>query len=988
MADVVAAENLKIPVVIGNGGYLVFFDNVRVDQFVTDYSVNMGVDVGIGSATINMVYVPDFDKRIHEQGPNYTVIDGATYMNGGLDDGIENMTNVRIFVKNIFNGKYVQIFGGNITGKSTTISGGQKKLSFQAQDFMYWLTRTVCPIAVPFDGSLSTGDRLKWKAQGIKLDSVSKVHTSADVTFKGKTLSQTWQEISNQTLKSNGLYYGDDTVSKWDDALSRVVVMGDIDENLRKIEVIDFVITSSITSVDSTYVMINNILKSLMFEFYQDRDETIRIKPPFWNEHVLKNHVIDPALILSYTESSNFSQMYTRTIATGALDEWHSDENASERTISLITPVVAVTSGGTESNTGCLVSISASTAAGGASAGSDIAQGAVAIALQQVGKPYIWGTEGPSSYDCSGLIDYVYRQAGYVGFGGERQTTYTLINKGREVQNLEDVIPGDIILPSDHHVYMAISKTEIVEAQQSGTNVLTRAMPSSFWHIRRLVESDGVANIMQSKVEVAPDSVGEDTLLQPTYLEKKFGPLIYECSQPLIKFSTANVVAGGGYWASSNHGSAYWALAKYARYMINYLNSSVTVASVQTMAMPWIRPGFNVWIDPVRVNKIFYVNSVNHYGNASGNYTSLNMSFGRRKDDFVNNANSVGGLKPGKSDDIFVNTLLVTPTSFGEACNYAEVSTKVKGFYSATKTTTQEVLSNDPYFEYFYSNKSAGTAYAQAISEPVTTTSSSGGSSISNAPTLDRLLKVTSPMLQGEDVTSAQNLLNNAGYSPGNIDGWYGPQTQSAVMSYQTDNSLSVDGQIGPLTWAKLTSSTGGGSTSASSGSGGGYGAGTVHVSSIGLCVRTGPGTNFGQIGSLWDGDTVQIIAENDGWYNIVWNGADAWSSANYITKTSEPASAIASPTDTPPITSQYSSSSSTADLGSDMTIEEVQLKLNQKYALCTSGASQNKTVSDRIVRLATTVKRANDLISSVSIGRYADAPFAVNTGFSNSGKL
>jgi NlpC/P60 family len=37
---------------------------------------------------------------------------------------------------------------------------------------------------------------------------------------------------------------------------------------------------------------------------------------------------------------------------------------------------------------------------------------AVRFALAQLGKPYRWGAEGPRSFDCSGLVQTVYRAAG------------------------------------------------------------------------------------------------------------------------------------------------------------------------------------------------------------------------------------------------------------------------------------------------------------------------------------------------------------------------------------------------------------------------------------------------------------------------------------------------------------------------------------------------------------------------------------------------
>jgi hypothetical protein len=36
----------------------------------------------------------------------------------------------------------------------------------------------------------------------------------------------------------------------------------------------------------------------------------------------------------------------------------------------------------------------------------------VDVAARQIGKPYVWGAEGPSSFDCSGLTQYAYSEVG------------------------------------------------------------------------------------------------------------------------------------------------------------------------------------------------------------------------------------------------------------------------------------------------------------------------------------------------------------------------------------------------------------------------------------------------------------------------------------------------------------------------------------------------------------------------------------------------
>ncbi len=56
----------------------------------------------------------------------------------------------------------------------------------------------------------------------------------------------------------------------------------------------------------------------------------------------------------------------------------------------------------------------------------------------------------------------------------------------------------------------------------------------------------------------------------------------------------------------------------------------------------------------------------------------------------------------------------------------------------------------------------------------------------------------------GPDVAEAQCLLRRAGFSPGGIDGIFGPLTERAVKRLQKRAGLVVDGIIGPHTWKAL----------------------------------------------------------------------------------------------------------------------------------------------------------------------------------------
>lgn len=64
-------------------------------------------------------------------------------------------------------------------------------------------------------------------------------------------------------------------------------------------------------------------------------------------------------------------------------------------------------------------------------------------ALAQLGKPYVWGAEGPNGFDCSGFVYYCLRQAGY---DVDRATAdmYSRFKKWKYVDK-DDLQPGDLM---------------------------------------------------------------------------------------------------------------------------------------------------------------------------------------------------------------------------------------------------------------------------------------------------------------------------------------------------------------------------------------------------------------------------------------------------------------------------------------------------------------------------------------------------------------
>lgn len=91
---------------------------------------------------------------------------------------------------------------------------------------------------------------------------------------------------------------------------------------------------------------------------------------------------------------------------------------------------------------------------------------AVRAALSRLGRPYVWGATGPDRFDCSGLTQWAYRQAGVP----LSRTTYTQIHEGIAVPRSQ-IRAGDLVFPSVGHVQLAIGGNRVIEAPHAGATV-------------------------------------------------------------------------------------------------------------------------------------------------------------------------------------------------------------------------------------------------------------------------------------------------------------------------------------------------------------------------------------------------------------------------------------------------------------------------------------------------------------------------------------
>lgn len=122
---------------------------------------------------------------------------------------------------------------------------------------------------------------------------------------------------------------------------------------------------------------------------------------------------------------------------------------------------------------------------GVADAGSEEGMVAAQWALQQIGKPYVWGGTGPEGFDCSGLTQKAWEAAGVT----LPRVTTDQYTAGARV-GLDELAPGDLLFydtrpyaPGDPptHVTMYVGGGEMINAPSSGQDVRVEPVEGPFY---------------------------------------------------------------------------------------------------------------------------------------------------------------------------------------------------------------------------------------------------------------------------------------------------------------------------------------------------------------------------------------------------------------------------------------------------------------------------------------------------------------------------
>lgn len=109
-------------------------------------------------------------------------------------------------------------------------------------------------------------------------------------------------------------------------------------------------------------------------------------------------------------------------------------------------------------------------------------QAVLNLAYSKIGCPYVWGAEGPNSFDCSGFTSYVFRNAAGVSLP---RTSSAQSGYGRTVSK-SNLQPGDLVFFNSgtnriRHVGMYVGNGQFIHAPSPGKSVKYENLYSSYY---------------------------------------------------------------------------------------------------------------------------------------------------------------------------------------------------------------------------------------------------------------------------------------------------------------------------------------------------------------------------------------------------------------------------------------------------------------------------------------------------------------------------
>ena len=121
----------------------------------------------------------------------------------------------------------------------------------------------------------------------------------------------------------------------------------------------------------------------------------------------------------------------------------------------------------------------------GSGSGSEKAETVIEWGLKQLGKKYVYGNEGPNTFDCSGFTQFCYAK---VGVKLRRSAQAVGYNDGTKISNISDLRRGDIVCFNtindndlSDHVGIYLGNNQFVHASSGAGKIVISSLSSGYY---------------------------------------------------------------------------------------------------------------------------------------------------------------------------------------------------------------------------------------------------------------------------------------------------------------------------------------------------------------------------------------------------------------------------------------------------------------------------------------------------------------------------
>lgn len=755
-------------------GFMIFFDGVRVDHLVRSFSTSHSVGGNIPSASITMGVSFGKGMTKEEYDNDYKLARANIIL---MRKVFKEGTKVIIAVKNVVSQNYSFIFNGSIKGVTRGSSKSKRfiALTISALGSLEAADRLESILSLPIVTQLldmASVDAFKLKARGLDISNAKTINTLKSIKMNELTISQIKQKTKDALVATNRLYRDTASTQNFEAIIDRIKILSDIDERLIKADLLDLTVDVSTLKVETIYTTLSNALSRIMFEFYEMPYGDTLIKSPFWNTPILRDHIIPGVLIAEENDSMNFQNRATRALVSGGLSQSFNGTGITESNFKFAVPMTlyAEDLDGNGKWADVRNYEMSGTDTGKNFSATDLdslwrdPNGATLYSGTQTGNAYLDAMASSgylNHYNLSGFVKYI--EYGNPAFAG---AVYHIGWKGTVEAIMSNPLKeyGAAYGPKTSLTPFEQDRTTIVVRYDEGPykgfkvfyggvkNVNGEVLSigdqvkdgSLLGRTKNLTDIAGVSNLYitvmypdyQEAIEnnersnflsVSPiavfrdfyagrkeaTSVGVklsniDELSIPRDSEFLYGMKYVEENQPIIRFLT-----------TTNDNDVIETLKSYTIFRLKSRNANVSTMNISTaIPMPWIYPGFNVWVEPELLDEVYYVDTVNHNGSADGVVsTNLFLTMGRDGEEFFTGAfdkdagNDFGTLMSGGtfganiflSNDAGAKAFFAgrdTIDSFSEKNHYKSLKEKALKF--ATQGTKSYDIKDDEFMKYLY----------------------------------------------------------------------------------------------------------------------------------------------------------------------------------------------------------------------------------------------------------------------------------------------